>query len=122
MERGQTAERQRGALVVFFGLFFASAGGMGGTGGISFLEMILEPLEEHLNAIVGGLWDVVAGLGRLEAVTQKVVLGGQTVWAKLVGLLGIVQEQLEDLLAAAEEATRAIVCLVGSVEIARENA
>ena len=38
-----------------------------------------------------------------------------------MGLLGIVQEQLKDLLAAAKEATGAIVRLVDSIEVAREN-
>ena len=57
----------------------------------------------------------------LEMATQEVVLSGKVVWAELVGFLGIVQEQLKNLLAAAKEATRAIVHLVGSVEVAREN-
>ena len=63
----------------------------------------------------------MAALGRLEAATQGVVLGGQAVWAELVGFLGIIYKRLEDLLAAAEEATGAIVRLVGSVEVAHEN-
>ena len=96
-------------------------GGMGGTGKISSLEAVIERFEGCFNAVVGGLWDVVAALGRLEAVTQGVVSSGQAVWAELVGLLGIVQKQLKDLLAAAKEATRAIVRLVGFVEVAREN-
>ena len=96
-------------------------GGMGGTGGISFLEAVIKRLERRLNAVVGGLWDIVAGLDCLEAATSGVVSGGQAVWAKLVGLLGIVQEQLKDLLAVAEEATGVIVRLVDSVEVAREN-
>ena len=90
MKRRETAERRRGALVVSFGFFFAFAGGMGGTGGISSLEAILERFEGCLDAVVGSFWDVVAGLGRLKEVTQGVVLGGQAVWAELVGLLGIV--------------------------------
>ena len=96
-------------------------GGMGGTGGIGSLKAINERLEGRLNAVVGSLQDVMAGFGCQEAATQGVVSGGQAVWTELVGLLGIVQEQLEDLLAAAEEATGAIVCLVGSVEVAPEN-
>ena len=63
----------------------------------------------------------MTALGHLEAAIQRVVLGGQAVWAKLVRLSGIVQEQLEDLLAAAEKATRVIVHLVGSVEVTHEN-
>ena len=63
----------------------------------------------------------MAALGHLEVATHRVVSDGQTVWAKQVGLLGIVQEQSKDLLAAAKEATRAIVRLVGSIEVAREN-
>ena len=54
-------------------------GGMGGTGRISSLEAVIERLEGRLNAIVGGLWDVVAALDRLEAATQGVVSGGQAV-------------------------------------------
>ena len=72
MERRQTAERQRRALVVFSGPFFAPAGGMGGmseTGGISFFEAIIERLERHLDAVVGRLWDVMAAFGRLEVAT-----------------------------------------------------
>ena len=95
--------------------------GMGGTGRISFLEAVIEHLKEHLDAVVGNLWDVVTALGCLEAFTQRVVFGGQAVWAELVRLLSIVQEQLEDLLAAAKEATGVIVRLVGSVEVACEN-
>ena len=121
MKRRQTAERQREAFVVSSGLFLASASGMGGTSGISSLKTILERLKGHLNAVVGGLWDVVASLGRLKAGIQRVVLGNQAVWAELIRLLGIVQEQSKDLLAAAEKATGAIVRLVGSVEIAGEN-
>ena len=96
-------------------------GGMGGTGRISSLEAVIEHLKRHLDAIVDGLWDVVVGFGCLEAATQGVVLGGQAVWAEQVGLLGIIQEQSEDLLAAAKEAIGAIVRLVGFVEVAREN-
>ena len=84
-------------------------------------KAVIEHCKRHLNAIVGSLWDVVATLGRLEAATQGVVLGGQAVWVELVGLLGIVQEQLEDLLAVAKKATGAIVRLVSSVEVALEN-
>ena len=96
-------------------------GGTGGTGEINSLEAVIEHLKGRLNAIVGSLLDVVAAFGRLEAATQGVVPGGQAVWKELVRLLGIVQERLEDLLAAAKEATRAIVHLVGSVEVAHEN-
>ena len=67
---------------------------------MSSLKAVLECLEGHLNAVVGGLWDVVAGFGCLKVAIQGVVMGSQAVWAELVGLLGIVQEQLEDLLAA----------------------
>ena len=63
----------------------------------------------------------MAALGCLEAAIQGIVSGGQAVWAKLVGLLDTVQERLKDLLAAAKEATGAIVRLVGSVEVTREN-
>ena len=63
----------------------------------------------------------MAALGCLEAATQGVVLDGQAVQAEQVGLLGIVQEWLEDLLAAAKEATGAIMRLVDSVKVAREN-
>ena len=95
---------------------------MGETDGISSLKAIIERLEgrlkRRLDAVVGSFWNVVAGLGRLP---QRVVLGGQAVWAELIGLSGIVQEQSKDLLAAAEEATGAIVRLVGSVEVACEN-
>ena len=42
---------------------------MGGTGEISSLKADLERLKRRLDTIVGGLWDVVAGLGRLEAAT-----------------------------------------------------
>ena len=94
---------------------------MGGTGGISSLKAVIERLEGHLNAVFGGLWDLVAAFGCLEVATHRAVLGGQAVWVKQVGLLGIVQKQLEDLLAAAKKATWAIVRLVGSVEVAREN-
>ena len=38
-----------------------------------------------------------------------------------MGLLGIVQERSEDLLAVAEEAIEAIIRFVGSVEVAHEN-
>ena len=48
-------------------------------------------------------------------------MGGQAVWAELVGFLGIVQEQSEDLQAAAKEATGAIMHLVGYVELVREK-
>ena len=89
-------ERQPGACVVSAGPSFVSTGkmdGMGRTGRISSLKVVIERLEGHLNAVVGSLWVVVATLGRLEPATQGVVLSGQAVWAKLVGLLGIVQEQ-----------------------------
>ena len=108
-------------LFYFFWAFFASAGGMGGTGGISSIEAVVERLEGCFNAVIGGLWDVVAALGHLEMAIHGVVLSGQAVWAKLMGLLSIVQERSENLLAAAKEATRAIVCLVDSVEVACEN-
>ena len=94
-------------------------GGMGRTGGISFFEAVVGRLNRCLNAVVGGLWDIIAAFGRLEAVTQGVVLSGQAVWAELIGLLGIVQERLKNLLAAAKETTGAIVRLVDSVEVAR---
>ena len=96
-------------------------GRMGGTGGISSLKAVIKHLKGCLNAIIGGFWDIVAGLGCLEAATQRVVLNGQAVWAELVRLLGIVQQQSKNLLAAVKEATGAIVHLVGSVEVAREN-
>ena len=53
--------------------------GMGGTGRISSLKAVIERLEGRLDAIVSGLWDIVAGLGCLEAATHRVVLGGQAV-------------------------------------------
>ena len=127
MERRQTAERQRRALVVFSVPSFASAGrigGMGrtsGLGGISSLKTVVKHLEGCLDAIIGSSWNVVTAFDRLEAATQGVVWGGQAVWAKLVGLLSIVQERLEDLLAATKEATGAIVNQVGSVEVMHEN-
>ena len=54
MERRQTAERQCEALVISSGPSFASAGGMGGTGGISSFKAVLERLKRRLNAIIGG--------------------------------------------------------------------
>ena len=94
---------------------------LGGSGGINFLEAVIERLNGCLNAVIDSLWDVVAALDCLETATQRIVLDGRAVWAKLVGLLGVIQKQLEDLLAAAKEATGAIVRLVGFVEVAREN-
>ena len=76
MERRQTAKHRRKALVVSFEPSFASAGGMGGTDGISSLKAVIERLKGRLNAVVGGLWDIVAAVGRLQAATQGVVLGG----------------------------------------------
>ena len=76
MERRQTAERQRKALIVSSGPSFASMGGMGGmggTGGISSLKAVIECLKGCLNAVVGSFWDIVAAHGRLEAATQGVV-------------------------------------------------
>ena len=128
MERRQTAERCHRTLVIFSGPSFASMGGTGETvgtgrlGGISSLEAVVERLEGRLNAIIQGLWDAVAVLGCLETATQEVVFDGQAVRAELVGLSGIVQERSKDLLAAAEEATGAIVRLIGSIKVARENA
>ena len=63
---------------------------MGGMGGISSLEAVIERLKGHLNAVIGSLGDVVAALGHLEATIQGIVLSGQAVWAERVGLLGIV--------------------------------
>ena len=54
-------------------------GGMGGTGGISSFKAVIERLKGHLDAVVGGLWNVVAGFNRLKAATQGVVWGGQAV-------------------------------------------
>ena len=70
MKRCQTAERQCGALVVFSGPSFASMSGMGGMGEISSLEAVIEHLKRRLNAIIGGLWDIVAALGHLKAAIQ----------------------------------------------------
>ena len=63
---------------------------MGRTGGISSLKAVVERLIRCLDAVIGSLWDVVAALGHLEAVTEEIILGGQTVRAKLMRLLGIV--------------------------------
>ena len=79
MERRQTAECQRKVLVVSSGPSFASTGGMGKMSGINFLEVVIEHFEGHLNAVVGGLWNVVADIGCLEAATQRVVWSGQAV-------------------------------------------
>ena len=65
--------------MVSFGPSFALAGGMGGTSKISSLEAVIEHLKERFNAVISGLWDVVAAFGRLEAVTQEVALGSQIV-------------------------------------------
>ena len=111
MERRQTAERQCKTLIVFSVLSFASASGMSGTGGLSviiFLKAVVQHLKGRLDAVIDGLCDIVAAFGRLKAATQGVVLGDQAVWAELVRLLDIVQEQSQDLLAIAKEATGAI--------------
>ena len=121
MEKRQTAEHQRGALVVSSRPSFVSAGRMGGTGGIISFEVVIERLKGRLDAVVGGFCNVVTGLGYLKAATQRVISSGQAVWAELVRLLGIVQGRSEDLLAAAKKATGAIMRLVSSVEVAREN-
>ena len=59
-------------------------------GGINSLEAVIEHFKGRLDTFVGSFWDIVAALGRLKAATQGVVLSGQAVWAKLVGLLSIV--------------------------------
>ena len=38
-------------------------------GKISSLKAVIKRLEGHFNAIVGSLWDIVAGLGHLEMAT-----------------------------------------------------
>ena len=53
-------------LLLFFCAFFCICGWDGGTGGISSLDAVIERLEGRLNAVVGGLWDVVAALGLLD--------------------------------------------------------
>ena len=66
MERRQTAERQCKALIVSSEPSFASVcgiGGKGGTGGISFFKAFIEHLKGRLNAVVGGLWNVVTVFG-----------------------------------------------------------
>ena len=40
---------------------------MGGTGGINSLKAVVERLEGHLVAVIGGFWDIVAAFGCLEA-------------------------------------------------------
>ena len=42
---------------------------MGETGKISSLKAVIERLEGHFDAVVGSLWDIVAGLGHLEMAT-----------------------------------------------------
>ena len=62
MKRCQTTEHQCRALVVSFVPSFEFVGRMSeisGSDKISSLKMIVERLEKHLNAVIGGLWNIV---------------------------------------------------------------